>query len=1084
MYVYKGKGVVTVKIRDSISIQRLMPFKTSEKPKAVSSSIAKDVKDTVSISYDKKVKENTPKAPSHPIHEKKDSPFQEAKPYPKDLYQVSSKGKVKRVTFIYDPDNRDVLKNLTLIGSWDKNTGRYTPQWKNSAVPMHMDKKGRWIATIDLIDDGDHPWEWGVLADAPRGKQQWAIFEEGNLKFNLKEDNLTFEYAPTTYTRMGAVKGGDNIHFKFWAPNARDVKVKIWDDKMKKPHYVSLKKDPRTGMWSGEVEGGWKKFEGKLYAYEITTSEGKKVLKNDPYARYLQGPQRGISLLYLHPITGKEVHQFYKDPNLENQGKPSWIKFVRFEVQGYSSADKVCLVLMDKSGKPLNKKELMERIGKGDSTLIKKFHHGKFSDFWTDNIEEDGRINLVRQGDAWASIINNPDALAGLRYRFEVYKKGEDGKLYIVGDTNKDGVLSSEEAINTPYNDPYSNLISEKFGWQRFGIIKESKFDWKYDNTPRMASDKNKMVIYQLHIGSIFGKAENVDRSTIKDIINRLEYFKELGVNTIEFLPTNTFEGLRDWGYIGSSSFAMSNNYGFYDENGKWVSGTDAVKRFIDEAHRLGFNVINDVVYNHWGGDYNNLWNLDGKKNPYFDWDNKVKGSSLCKGKEPESVLLKNVIKDGKYKSYRDTQKVIKEKKISVGDYIYKDVKDTPWGAMPAYNKEAVRQFIIDHAMAQLDEFHFDGLRFDFTHPIHDPALGGADGWFMLRKINREIHFFHPKAISVAEEFPNAEIITEPSYSHGKGGAGFDAMWNTEFQHRLIHDHSNPSILQQAARGWKTDMDKFMHHLIYHPEFTGPLNSVTIISDHDEVGNADRTISVATNHKENELPSVWARNAVRMTFGVGMLSPGMPMFFQGEESLANNKFKWGIPSTWDVGWDWLKVGKNWDWSKVKIDEEKISIYKKILNHKEEVKVKLSDTDKQILEYLSSLPPDKVDEGIYNIMRRQHFNFCKDVIHLRTSTPAFDGDADVKRIYTHNDNSIMAFSRSKNGEEYLIVASLNRNNLKNYNIPTPKGKWKLVLNSDDPKYGGEGFTTKDYINGGQNSNFNIPKASVLVYKKVD
>ena len=44
-------------------------------------------------------------------------------------------------------------------------------------------------------------------------------------------------------------------------------------------------------------------------------------------------------------------------------------------------------------------------------------------------------------------------------------------------------------------------------------------------------------------------------------------------------------------------------------------------------------------------------------------------------------------------------------------------------------------------------------------------------------------------------------MIVAPTEKGEGGGAGFDAMWNTEFQHRLVNDHGNPSILQEAARG-------------------------------------------------------------------------------------------------------------------------------------------------------------------------------------------------------------------------------------------------------------------------------------------
>ena len=60
---------------------------------------------------------------------------------------------------------------------------------------------------------------------------------------------------------------------------------------------------------------------------------------------------------------------------------------------------------------------------------------------------------------------------------------------------------------------------------------------------------------------------------------------------------------------------------------------------------------------------------------------------------------------------------------------------------------------------------------------------------------------------------------------------------------------------------------------------------------------------------------------------------------------------------------------------------------------------------------------------------------------------------MNRAYTHNDGSVMAFTRKSGNEEYLVVGSLNHQNLDGYNMPLPPGNWKEVLNSDAALYGG-------------------------------
>jgi 1,4-alpha-glucan branching enzyme len=255
------------------------------------------------------------------------------------------------------------------------------------------------------------------------------------------------------------------------------------------------------------------------------------------------------------------------------------------------------------------------------------------------------------------------------------------------------------------------------------------------------------------------------------------------------------------------------------------------------------------------------------------------------------------------------------------------------------------------------------------------------------------------------------------------------------------------------------------------------------------VGNADRTINTAMNHEQGRIPGQWERNAAKLTFGLGMLSPGLPIYFQGEESLATNQFKWGRPSTWDVGWDWKEVGKDWDWNKISMNDGKADYLRGVMNENDgalrEKKLEtMSDTDKKVLEFLESKAPEDREEAIFNVMRRQHNTFCAEATKLRAGNAAFDGDAEVHRVYSHNEDSVMAFTRKKGSEEFLVVGSFNHENKGDYNIPLSGGKWHLVFNSDAGMFGGNNYGSKIDVYGNQGSRFDIPKGGLLVYKKVE
>jgi maltooligosyltrehalose trehalohydrolase len=784
----------------------------------------------------------------------------------------------------------------------------------------------------------------------------------------------------------------------------------------------------------------------------------------DPYARDFQGVQRGLSRLYVDPENGEEVDYYrlssaaraylngkYGDPEKAPLAEREWawrasrVEFMRFEVQPEPHIDisESYVILRDESGKALSRDELLARLGACDPRLPEALHSklrgGLYDDLWSRNVDESGRIRMKNEGGAWVTLVNNLSQLVGLHYEFQVWGSDRASGTRLV--SNPSGCPTPRGQAALHCNDPWDDHIVELSGISvRGGLVTDPTYAWKNDSVPRPPPDE--WVVYQLHVGSFLGAAQNGRRSTFGDILRRIEYFKSLGVNTIAFMPFNEFEGTRDWGYQGAQTLAIASAYGFVDDDGRFVKGSEAVKRLIDALHGAGMNAIGDVVYNHIHGLESILREYDSKYDPYFNWNRDRRGRI--------------------------------------------EYRITPWGMMPAYNNPSVYQYFVDHAVALADELHLDGERFDFTEPIKNGnGGGGAYGWFMLREMNRQLHFLNPQIFTVAENFPYELSASEPSYRDGSGGMGFDALWYTEPQHRLVHDYNpaHPGVIQAAAAGQPTDVDGLMQMLLNHPGVPRWSKALFMLSNHDEVGNAARTVSVAFGRSRD---LEWARAAARLVT-MYFFTPGIPYFFQGEESLATNAHRWGVPSTWDLGWSWIELGPNWPWDQIQFNAQIEQRCRRLAALSPEQRSasdeyrRLSPTERIICDHLVSVSPASIDGVIQDIYRRLHFHCFVDAIALRKRSQVFRPDAVIQPLYQHNDHGALAFSVSWKNQCYVVIANVSRRNLFNYGINLPDGQFQEVFNTNSAFYGGSGEG-----NGGRTIRrgvpITIPAASCLVFAR--
>jgi glycosidase len=145
---------------------------------------------------------------------------------------------------------------------------------------------------------------------------------------------------------------------------------------------------------------------------------------------------------------------------------------------------------------------------------------------------------------------------------------------------------------------------------------REDVYDWKVDSYA--VGDMHNSVIYEILIRDFTGER------SIKGVQDKLPYLKNLGVNVIELMPFNEFEGNDSWGYNPSFYFAPDKAYGTPDD----------YRAFIDECHLNGMAVVMDMVLNHSYGQSpmvrmyrnaggispDNPWYNIASPNPVYSW--------------------------------------------------------------------------------------------------------------------------------------------------------------------------------------------------------------------------------------------------------------------------------------------------------------------------------------------------------------------------------------------------------------------------------------------------------------------------------
>jgi len=380
-------------------------------------------------------------------------------------------------------------------------------------------------------------------------------------------------------------------------------------------------------------------------------------------------------------------------------------------------------------------------------------------------------------------------------------------------------------------NDPYALELTNSDG---NSIIRDLDFDFEDDNY--QLPGFNQLVIYELHVGTFNRKSPDVV-GTFQDVVEKLEYLKDLGINCIELLPVAEFPGGESWGYNPAHPFAIERDYG----------GPEGLANLVKAAHAHGIGVIMDVVYNHFGPTDMDLWQFDG-------WSQDQKG----------------------------------------GIYFYNDHRSsTPWGdTRPDYGRPEVRQYLRDNAFMWLEKYHCDGLRMDATSYIRFEGGGLGDdtaieeGTQMMREINAELSEKFPHIITIAEDLKGHDVITN---SIEDGGVGYGSQWDMNFVHPVR------DVLVDTHDGSR-NLDKIVGALEF-VQSGDAFKRIIYTESHDEVANGKARVPEEINPGDAE--SAFAKKRALLGIVLTLTAPGIPMIFQGQEFMEDSYFQDTVELNWE-----------------------------------------------------------------------------------------------------------------------------------------------------------------------------------------
>ena len=517
----------------------------------------------------------------------------------------------------------------------------------------------------------------------------------------------------------------------------------------------------------------------------------------------------------------------------------------------------------------------------------------------------------------------------------------------------------------------------------------KTPYQWKKKN---FKANTTPLLIYECHVG-MGQDAEKVGTYTeFKD--NVLPRVAKDGYNCIQVMAIQEHPYYGSFGYHVSSFFAPSSRFGTPEE----------LKALIDAAHQMGISVVMDIVHSHAvKNEVEGLGNLAGDPNQYF-----------YPGDRHEHPAWDSLCFD--------------------------------------YGKDDVIHFLLSNCKYWLEEFHFDGFRFDgvtsmlyYSHGLGEAFTNYGDYFngheddnaiCYLTLANKLIHEVNPKAITIAEEVSGMPGLAA---KFEDGGYGFNYRMAMN-----IPDYWIKTIKERRDEDWKPSSIFWEVKNRRADEQT-----ISYCESHDQALVGDKTIIFRLidadmywhfkQGDENDMVhrGIALHKMIRLVT-LGTINGGY-LNFMGNE--------FGHPEWIDFpregnGWSYKYARRQWNL----VDNPELDYHF------------LGDFDRKMIEVVKG-----------------EKNFIK--------TP-------VQEIWHNDGDQVLAFMR---GDLVFVFNFSPTRSFTDYGFLVPEGDYKVVLNSDAKEFGGNGFADDTMVH---HTNFDpvyekdhkgwlklyIPARSAVVLKK--